>query len=390
VLGEAAQRIASIEVVPVARKVLEHELRTVGRIEFNERKVAYLTSRSAGRVERVYADFTGTHVDQGDHLVEIYAPDLFVAQQEFLLAQRASSAAAASSALSTELAREKLALLGVTEDQILELERTGKPATVLTVFAPIGGTVIEKNVRAQMYVEAGDPLYTIADLSTVWLHAEVYEYELPWVALGQPVEATLEALPGEVFRGSVAFVEPIVSEATRTVRVRVELENPELLLKPGMFASIVLHAPLGPDGKRAEVALRGRFACPMHPDVVSDEALVCWICGMALIERESTGGGPGHLIAIPVSALLDSGERRIVYVEREPGRYEAVEVVLGPRAGDEYPVLSGLEEGDRVVARGAFLIDSQAQIEGRPSLFFPRGLAGVSRPHAGHEDGPER
>jgi Cu(I)/Ag(I) efflux system membrane fusion protein len=123
----------------------------------------------------------------------------------------------------------------------------------------------------------------------------------------------------------------------------------------------------------------------MHTDVVSDEALACWICGMALVERETTGHGPGLLIAIPVSALLDSGKRRIVYVEREPGRYEAVEVVLGPRAGEEYPVLSGLEEGERVVARGAFLIDSQAQIEGRPSLLFPRGLAGVSSPHEGHE-----
>lgn len=381
VLGEQAQRIASIEVVPVARKVLEHELRTVGRLEFNDRRVFYLSSRAAGRVERVYADFIGTHVGQGDHLVDIFAPDLFVAQQEFLLALRGASGAAA---LSVDLAREKLALLGVTKEQIDELERTQVPTTVLTVFAPIGGTVIEKNVREQMYVAAGDPLYTIADLTTVWLHAEVYEYELPWVALGQSVEATLEALPGEVFHGTVAFVEPIVSEATRTVRVRSELENPGLRLKPGMFASIVLRAKLGPDGKRADVALPGRFACPMHAEVAGDEAGACRICGMALVERTTTSVGPGLLLAIPVSAVLDTGTRRIVYVERAPGRYEAAEVVLGPRAGDEVPVLSGLEEGDRVVARGAFLIDSQAQIEGRPSLLFPRGLVHAPSPHAAH------
>jgi Cu(I)/Ag(I) efflux system membrane fusion protein len=422
-LSESAQRIASIEVARVERRPLAHELRTVGRIEFAEPLLAYLTARVAARIERVYADFTGTAVAQGDHLVDIYSPELVVAQQELLTAGPNADAA-----------REKLLLLGVTEAQLADVLAAGAPRTVLTLHAPIGGTVIEKAVREQMYLEVGDPLYTIADLSTVWLYADIYEYELPWVAVGQAVEVTVEGAPGETFAGTVAFVEPVLREATRTVRVRVNLPNPDGHLRPGMFAKAVIRAALGADGRRAPSPLAGMWVCPMHPDVAQDgsgecplcgmdlqrvpgeapadahaghgaqappqwacpmaceppheEPGRCGVCGMQLQPLEAPESGPegAPLLAVPATAVLDSGLRQIVWVEVEPGRYEAAEVRLGPRAGDSYPVLSGLSEGQRVVVDGAFLLDSQAQIEGKPSLLFPRGLQADAPPagHAGH------
>ncbi|HTE06530.1 MAG TPA: efflux RND transporter periplasmic adaptor subunit, partial [Planctomycetota bacterium] len=377
-LAESSQRVASIEVLAVSRRPLAHELRTVGRIEFAEPLVAYVTARAAARVERVYADFTGTVVSAGDHLVDLYAPELVVAQQE-LLSSRAAGG--------EDLARRKLELLGVTAEQIDAVLAEGLARDVLTVHAPLGGTVIEKNVREQEYVQVGDPLYTIADLSTVWMFADIYEAELPWVAIGQHVEVRLEGLPGADFAGTVAFIEPVVREASRTVRVRVNLPNPDGRLKPGMFASAVIDAALDATGAAAPSPLAGRWVCPMHPDVSAEARGVCPLCGMDL-QRVPGGAAPGagapaELLAVPVTAVLDSGLRQIVWVERQPGRYAAAEVRLGPRAGDFYPVLDGLSEGDRVVVHGNFLLDSQAQIEGQPSLLYPRGLD-VTGAHGAH------
>lgn len=432
VLGEAAQKIASIETARVERRVLEREIRTVGRIELAEPLVSYLTARADGRVERVFADFTGTEVAKGDHLVDIYAPALVIAQEELLIAARNAETGPGAQAetwgLRLKLARQKVLLLGLTEGQIDALIKAKEPDFVLTVFAPVGGTVMSKNVQRQMYVKAGDPLYTIADLSKVWLFADIYEFELPWVALGQAARVEVEGVPGKAFAGTLDFIEPRVNEATRTIRVRLTLENAERLLKPGMFARAMILARIGPDGLRAAAPVRGRYYCRMHPEYTSDAPGRCAFCGMELIGRpesqpasapadrvvwtcpmhpEIRRDGPGEcpicgmdlvekkeagvqdaerILAIPVDAVLDSGLRRIVYVERAPGKYEAVEVRLGPRAGEFYPVLEGLEEGLHVVARGGFLLDSQAQIEGRPSLLFPKGLAGASETsgHGGH------
>jgi membrane fusion protein, copper/silver efflux system len=369
-LSESSQRVASIEVATVQRRVLEHELRTVGRIEFAEPLVAYVTARTAARVERVYADFTGTTVAAGDHLVDLYSPELVVAQQELLSARAAGG---------EEVAREKLSLLGVSGAQLDAMLAEGRPATVLTIHAPVGGTVIEKNVREQAYVEVGDPLYTIADLSTVWMFADIYEFELPWVAIGQRVDVLLEGAPGQSFEGTVAFIEPVVREATRTVRVRVNLPNPEGRLKPGMFASATIRAVLDARGRAAPSPLAGQWVCPMHPDVAAREPGACPLCGMDLQKVPDAGAegpapGAAQLLAVPVTAVLDSGLRQIVWVEREPGRYVAAPVRLGPRSGEFYPVLEGLSDGERVVVHGSFLLDSQAQIEGRPSLLFPDGL----------------
>lgn len=349
-------------------------------------------NRVAGRVEKLYADYTGVEVSKGDHLVDIYSPELVVAQEEFLVGLRALGGAAGKPTderdrTRYELARQKLLLLGVTDEQVAELEKTGQPQLILTMHAPIGGTVVEKSVREGAYVETGEPLYSIADLSRVWVLAEVYEFELPWVVRGQKADVTVEALPGEAFEGTVAFVDPHVDDATRTVKVRINLDNSRRLLKPGMFADVRIHAVLGPDGKRTPSPLAGKYSCPMHPEILVDDTGQCPICGMTLV-REPGEVQPAAtgLLAIPTSAVLDSGARRIVWVEREPGKYEVAEVVLGPRAGDRYAVLSGLSEGQRVVVRGNFLLDSQSQIEGKPSLLFPDGLAVSAGEHAGHSD----
>lgn len=433
-LGEGARRIASIEVAPVARRRLVHEIRTVGRIDFSEPHVVHMTARIGGRVERLYADFTGVVVTKGDHLVDLYSPELILAQEELLLAAAHRNAVGSEAPgritadAAYEAARQKLILWGITEGQIAHILSAGRAGTVLTLYAPQGGTVIEKRIREGMYVAVGDPLYTIADLSTVWLYADVYEYELPWVALGQPVAVEAEGVPGERFEGMLAFIDPVVNDATRTVRVRVNLPNPDGRLKPGMFATAVIRAALGPNGKRTPSHLAGKFACPMHPEVFSDGAGDCRICGMPLakVPEEPVASAPRHVcpmncqpaamepgrcavcgmtlipeevrdnaalpevLAVPATAVLDTGTRKVVYVEIEPGRYVMRPITTGPRAGDHYPVLSGVTEGDLVVVKGNFLLDSQSQIEGKPSLLFPEGLrrdAGeeaVPAGHAGH------
>jgi Cu(I)/Ag(I) efflux system membrane fusion protein len=394
VLGDDARRAASIEVATVERRRLEAEVRTVGRIEAAEPLVAYLTARADGRIERVYADYTGIDVRKGDHLVDLYAPDLVIAQEELLTATRLlqTPVKGAEEAWETQrrLARQKLLLLGLTEDQISQLEKEKTPRVALTVYAPIGGTVLQKNAKEGMYVKAGDPLYTIADLSIVWLLAQVYEYELPLVSPGMEVAVEVEAAPGVVRRGRIAFVAPTVDDATRTVSVRVDVSNPDRALKPGMFAKATIVTRVGADGRGVPVPLPGRFVCRMHPEVWSDEPGQCRICGMDLEPRASATraeSAPADPIAVPATAVLSTGTRRVVYVEHESGSFEAHEVTVGPRAGAWFPVLSGLSEGDRVVTKGNFLLDSQAQIEGKPSLLFPAGVAGATAPmpgHAGH------
>jgi membrane fusion protein, copper/silver efflux system len=325
-------------------------------------------------------------VTPGDHLVSIYSPDLLTAQRELLLNLQLERQRPAGSRepAPTEPTRQRLLLWGITQAQIDELARTGEPLTHLTVFAPMGGTVIEKNVRAGQYVKTGDALYTIADLSRVWVVVDVYERELAWVRFGQPVDLTLESQPGRVFVGTVGFIEPVLNEETRTIRVRVMLQNPlrneEALFKPGMFVEATLRVPLRPDGAPGPTGLEGKYVCPMHPFVVQDEPVPCRVCGMALDQVPGEPTEPGPVLAVPASAVLSTGRRHIVYVEDSPGEYRQVEPVLGPRAGEFFPVLAGLTAGERVATRGSFLIDSQFQISGKPSLLYPDGIG-----HEGHQ-----
>lgn len=436
-LGEHALAMASVETTPVRRSAVSKDVRAVGKIEYNESTLSTITARIDGYAERLFVNFTGVDIKAGDHLVEVYSPDLLVAQQELLIAQQASTASAAGGEKDMSLvdaARIKLRLYGLSDKQIDELIASRRLAERITLYSPIDGTVIEKNALENSAFKSGDALYRIANLDTVWVYLDIYEFDLAWLRYGQKVEITTEAYPGRVFEGMVTFVQPFVNEATRAVRVPVHVENPDHALKPGMFVSAVVKAALGADGLAAPTGVEGKYTCPMHPQVLQDEDGACPICEMPLeripfaetvaqedgapaeplkgylcpmkcegeklyeepgrcpvcnmrikyVEIEPPAPPPsGTLLVVPSSAVLDSGTRKIVYIEKERGLFEPREIVTGPRTGDVVPILSGLQEGERVVTRGGFLIDSQFQITGHSSLFYPGGL------HAsmGHEHG---
>ena len=427
-LSETEKR-AGIETEPVAYRELFKEVRTVGKLDYNERRIAYIAARVAGRVDRIYADFTGMQVKEGDHLVDIYSPDLVTAQRELLLSLEASEKSRGERGVgetNAEAARTKLRLLGILSEQLAEIERTRKANTHLTIFAPLGGTVIEKNVRAGQYVNAGDMLYRIADLDPIWLYLDIYEYDVPWVRFGQPVEVTLEAYPAETFRGVVTFIDPFLDDKTRTVKARVNLKNPDRKLKPAMYASALIRVGLLADGTPEPIGLEGKYICPMHPEIVRDKPGLCPICDMQLEQvpevrrpiatsheghqdqkhdgehkdqvqmEQEDGKKPAGVLAIRSTAVLDTGRRKVTYRQRSDGAFELVELQLGPLADGNndagqaisyFPVLKGLQEGDRVVVRGGFLLDSQQQISGMPSLLYEQGQSAANL-HSGHGGSP--
>lgn len=390
-LSEHAQRMARIGTTKIDKRPLHREIRTVGKIEFDETRMKQIASRVNGRVEQVFADFTGTMVKLNDHLVKIYSPDLVATQEEFLTASRREQDLARGGAGSLSLAasaRRRLLLWGITEEQIAHILATGRPETHMIVYASQGGTVVEKMVRAGQYVKEGETLFTIADLEHVWLIVEIYETDLPWVRFGQSVQVTLEGDAAVSFVGQVGFIEPVVNDQTRTIRVRVILKNSDGKLKPGMFAQALIQVSIMPDGTPAPTGLEGKFACPMHPYVVSDTPGLCRVCEMELElipGQPATVDQPPAVLAVPAEAVLNTGRRQLVYVDSGAGMYRLVEPHLGPRAGDFYPILHGLNEGDVVVTRGNFLLDSQFQITGKPSLLYPQGMTGGG--HAGHAHG---
>ncbi len=423
-LSEHAVAMASVETAAVERRELARELHAVGTVEFNESSLATITPRVDGYAERLFVNFTGVQIKQGDHLAEVYSPELLVAQQELLIALQGGTAGPF-----VDTATTKLRLLGLTEAQVGNLVEKKELTERITLYSPISGTVIEKLVVEKAAFKAGEPLYRIANLETVWVYVNIYEYDLPWIRYGQKVSIAAEALPGTTFSGMVTFVQPIVNDLTRTIRVPVHVENEQQKLKPGMFVSVVVHAALGADGETTPTGVEGKFTCPMHPQVLQDAAGACPSCGMPLeqvpgapatatpvdpaatpkfqcpmkCEGEKTYAQPGKCpvcemvleagqpvvavngpLAIPKSAVLDSGMRKLVYVEKSKGLFEPRQVTLGPSAGAFYPVRAGLTEGERVVTRGNFLIDSQFQINGDPSLLYPGGLhASMGHQHGG-------
>ena len=458
-LGKRARQLASVQTAPVNYRELTKSIFTVGKIDYDESSVAHVTAWVSGRTDKLYVNFTGTIVKKGEHLIYMYSPDLLSTQEEYLLAYRGIEKlkdssipeVIASSKTLLENTRQRLLLWGITEGQINELERTQEPQTHLTIYAPIGGTIISKDAFEGMYFETGDMLFTIADLSSVWLYLDIYEYDLPWVRYGQDIEVITESYPGDVFHGTVVFIDPFLNEMTRSVKVRINMDNREGKLKPGMYVNARLKVKLGSEGVTIDSEIMGKYMCPMHPEVVSDKEGNCLECGMKLEPiggragvfvpglipqlyecpmkcEESVSGEPGScpkcemvlikiegekgqgerevyvcsehidvrtglpgecpvcqrklkmkketgVIAIPHSAVLFTGKRNLVYVEKEEGNYVPRDVVLGPKADEYYPVIKGLSVGEKVVTDGNFLIDSQMQLLGKPSLLFPEGSA---------------
>ena len=382
-LSDHARAMASVETVLVQRRKMSREIRAVGKVQFNETALANITTRVEGYVERLFVDYTGIEVKAGDHLVEIYSPDLLVAQQELLIALDSQRNASI-----VESAKRKLLLWGLTQEQVDDLVRDRKVSDRITLFSPIQGTVTEKMVVEKAMVKPGEMLYRLANLESVWVYLDLYESKLPWEQYGQMVETKSEALPAQSFSGRVWFISPVLNEETRTVKVLLNINNAERKLKPGMYVSAVIRAGLLADGKPAPTGVEGQWNCPMHPLVVLPQGGECPVCKMKLVQIPGTPAGAKSeveqlLLAVPVTAVLDSGVRKLVYVERSQGQFAPVEIVTGPRTDDSYPVLRGLSEGDKVVTRGGFLLDSQFQIRGLPSLFYKEGQAAV----AGHQHG---
>lgn len=320
-LGEDARRIgvtfAVATVDPMGRDV-----RTVGQVTFDESNVTTISPRIDGWVERLYVDMTGQPVRKGEPMLSVYSPMLVMAQEELLLAKRLEremSAASADARRNVEelivSARRRLAYWDVPPSEIARVERTGQVERTLTLNAPMSGIIIQKNVLQGQRIMAGDALYRVADLTTVWVEGDVFEQDLPAVRLGLPVSATFEALPGEARQGRIAYVYPTLDPDTRTAKVRIELANPGLRLKPGMYATLRL-----------------------------------------------TGASRPNALSVPRSAVLSTGERNLVFVRRDDGMLEPREVVVGIANDERIEILRGLREGETVVASATFLVDAESNL----------------------------
>lgn len=383
-MSEAAKQLARVQTAVVERRRVTREVQMVGKVDYDETRVEDITARFPGRLDRLYVDYTGVPVRAGDHLAYIYSPELLTAQQELLQGIRATKDLGASQArflretteATVAASREKLRLWGLTPEQIQGIERSGKASDHLTIYAHQSGVVVQKHAVEGAYVMEGSKIYTVADLTHLWVNLDAYESDLAWVRYGQQVAFETEAYPGETFEGRIAFIHPVLDERTRTVKLRVNVANPAGRLKPGMFVRGRVHAEMLGEGRIQDRALAGKWISPMHPEIVKDAPGLCDVCGMPLVRAESLGfvgaATEGALpLVVPATAPLRTGRRALVYVE-VPGRaaptYEGRVVTLGPRAGEYYLVKAGLEVGERVVVEGNFKIDSAVQLLAGPSM----------------------
>ena len=327
----------------------------------------------------MYADYVGVPVSENDDLALLYSPQLYSAQIEYLTTLDGgplSRIGVGNDQPMTELAKENLIELGMTESQIDQLVENGKANSRSRIRSPISGTVIEKHKVEGDYVKTGEIIYKVADLSTVWLMLDLYPHDASRIRFGQQVETEVQSLPGQVFAGRVAFIDPTVATTTRTVTVRVEMLNPEGNLRPGDFATARIAVPAIPQDMVYDPALAGKFISPMHPQVILDSPGDCPVCGMKLIPTSELGYSPTpvpdqDVVTVPRQAVLMAGDNSVVYVETEPGRFETRRVVVGPLTDNQAVIAEGLSVGEVVATDGNFLIDSQMQLAGNPSLMDP-------------------
>ncbi|PHS06769.1 MAG: metal transporter [Blastopirellula sp.] len=392
-IDPAQRRLANIQTEEVKLEPVISTIETIGAIAIDESRMATISSYIDGRLERLFADYTGVDVAQGDHLAVIYSPELYTAQVEYLESQKSflrMGQGTLEIVRSTQerlvrSSRQKLIELGMTEEQVRVLIESNEPKTRLTIYAPMGGTVTEKLAVEGKYVKAGEPIYRIANLSTVWLKLELFPEDASRIRFGQLVNARVQSLPNKTFQGRIAFIDPTVNALKRTVGVRVEFLNNDRSLRPGDYASASISIPIGQTGKVYDAELAGRWISPMHPQIIRDSPGPCPICGMDLIPTTRFGYtdqpvDPPKSIYVPRSALLMAGSNSVVYVETEPGRFSIRPVTIGPILKDKVVILKGLEKGEKVATAGNFLIDSQMQLGGKPSLIDPtRAIAALKK-----------
>lgn len=323
------QQFIGVKTTTVQMKSVQKSLATVGRIEYDEKKLATINSKVEGWIEKLYVDYTGKYINRGEPLAEIYSPELLATQQEFInllkwkkSAELRTTNTELKSMLTKdtdsiiEAAKQRLRLWDITDEQIRKIEETGKPMRTLTLYSPVSGFVVQKAVFQGMRIMPGEKLLDVADMSTVWVIADVYEYQLPLIDIGQEAEITLSYLPGRIFKSKIEFVYPSLSSDTRTAKIRFSLPNNDHSLKPQMYTNIAIKRSLG---KR---------------------------------------------LIIPDDAIIDTGKRQIVYVDKGDGFFEPREVVAGLRADGAVEIIKGLKAGEKVASSGNFLIDSEARLKG--------------------------
>ena len=373
----AHRRLIGVRTAMAKMDSVNRTIRTIGSIQYDESRLSTISAYVDGRLEKLFADYVGVPVGQGDDLALIYSPELYTAQAEFLAAQdQKASSRFVDSARLRELAAEKLFELGMSADQIETLRLEQQAKSRIRVRSPQNGTVIEKLAVEGDYVKTGQSIYRVADLSTVWMMLDLFPDDAARVLFGQEVEAEISSAPGIVFTGRVAFIDPTVNPATRSVRVRVEMLNLDGKLRPGDYATARVSVPAIPRDQVYDPALAGKYISPMHPQVIQDMPGACPICDMELIPTTQLGFSDVPLpeqqvVTIPRDAVLMAGSNSVVYVEAEPGRFVVRRISLGALTDDEAIVAEGLNAGEMVATQGNFLLDSQSQLAGNPSLLDP-------------------
>lgn len=371
-LSEAAIRLAQLETSPVIRAFSKFQISMIGMVFEDETRIAALTARVEGRLDEVFVNFTGLRVDKGDPMVKIWSPPLIRSQVDLFETMKGPNPG-------EDVIRgseEKLIQLGLTREQIEEIKNNKRPMLNVTLRAPISGIVTKKNAVPGQFVREGTDMFIINDLSRVWVKLDAYESDIPWIRYGQDVTFTASAVPGRSFKGKVLFIDPVLDTKTRSVKVRVEADNQDFLLKPGMFVNARLEAELDSQLRVMKSEWTGKYVCPVHPrDEASSTPGLCPESNMPLKPASAFGysddPNPVPPLLIPATAPLITGKRAIVFVQNKDSKtptYELREVSLGPRTGDTYIVLNGLQEGERVVSKGAFKLDSAMQISAKQSM----------------------
>lgn len=378
-IESSARRLVGIQTAMSKMGEVNRTIRTIGSIDFDESQLSTISAYIDGRLEKMYANYAGVKVNEGDDLALIYSPQLYTAQTEFITSMNSGGKIGRfqiDSGDLNQMARENLTELGMTESQIDQLGKSGKPMSRIRIKSPQSGTVIEKSAVEGDYVKTGHKLYRVADLSSVWLMLDLFPDDASAVRFGQQVEAEIQSMPGEVFTGRVAFIDPTVNPKTRTVRVRVEIMNFDGNLRPGDYATARVTVPAIPMDEVYDPALANKYISPMHPQVIRDEPGTCPLCDMDLVPTSQLGFASEPLpmqqvVTVPRDAVLLAGENSVIYVETEPGRFEIRRVTIGPMNRKEAVIVEGLSAGETVATGGNFLIDSQMQLAGNPSLMDP-------------------
>lgn len=324
-MTESALALASVQTVIVKKGIPEKKIQLLGKVKADERKISELTARFGGRIEKLFINYTGQQVQKGQKLATIYSPELITAQKELLEAIKYKN----SNPSFYKAVRSKLKLWNLSEKQINAIENSGEPKTYFNIRSPITGTVTKRHVAIGNYVKEGSALFEVIDLSKVWVMFDAYESDLSWIKNGDKIDFTIQSVPGEIYTGKVTHIDPFIDAQTRVAQVRVELNNPQQQLKPGMFTSGIL---------------------------ISNTA-------------ENT-----NELLIPKSSILWTGKRAVVYVkipERKTASFIYREIVLGPEAGNLYVVRDGLSEGEEIAVNGVFKIDAAAQLAGKSSMMNP-------------------